>query len=151
MEIYDPVAFLFRVQDPEGMIRMVAETAVRAVIGRNPIQSVLSDRRQQIAVEVQSELQRLLDDYGVGVMVIQVQLQRIDPPPGSSTPSTACNARGLTRFAPATRPKLIATTFCRMRGAKQIISSQMQRLIAPRRSTRRRASSIFAVGGLELA
>lgn len=79
-KIKDAGAFLFHVQDPEGMIRMVAETAVRAVIGRNPIQAVLSDRRQQIAVEVQSELQRLLDDYGVGVLIIQVQLQRVDPP-----------------------------------------------------------------------
>ena len=79
-KIKDAGAFLFHVQDPEGMIRMVAETAVRAVIGRNPIQAVLSDRRQQIAVAVQSELQRLLDDYGVGVMIIQVQLQRVDPP-----------------------------------------------------------------------
>jgi membrane protease subunit HflK len=79
-KIKDAGAFLFKVQDPEGMIRMVAETTVRAVIGQNPIQAVLSDRRQQIAVEVQNELQRLLDDYGVGVLVIQVQLERVDPP-----------------------------------------------------------------------
>jgi membrane protease subunit HflK len=79
-KIKDAGAFLFKVQDPEGMIRMVAETTVRAVIGRNPIQAVLSDRRQQIAVEVQNELQRLLDDYGVGILVIQVQLERVDPP-----------------------------------------------------------------------
>ncbi|WP_244629035.1 protease modulator HflK [Methylocella tundrae] len=79
-KINDAGAFLFHVQDPEDMIRMVAETTVRAVIGRNPIQAVLSDRRQQIAVEVQDELQRLLDNYGVGILVIQVQLQRVDPP-----------------------------------------------------------------------
>lgn len=79
-KIKDAGAFLFHVQDPEGMIRMAAETAVRTMIGRNPIQAVLSDRRQQIAVEVQAELQRLLDDYGVGIQVIQVQLQRVDPP-----------------------------------------------------------------------
>ena len=79
-KIKDAGAFLFHVQDPEGMIRMAAESAVRAVIGRNPILAVLSDRRQQIAVEVQGELQALLDSYGVGVLVIQVQLQRVDPP-----------------------------------------------------------------------
>ena len=50
------------------------------MIGRNPIQAVLSDRRQQIAVEAQAELQHLLDAYGVGVQVLQVQLQRVDPP-----------------------------------------------------------------------
>lgn len=79
-KIKDAGAYLFHVHDPQGLIRMVAETTVRAVIGRNPIQAVLSDRRQQIAVEVQSELQRLLDSYGSGILVIQVQLQRVDPP-----------------------------------------------------------------------
>jgi membrane protease subunit HflK len=79
-KIKDAGAYLFHVHDPQGMIRMVAETTVRAVIGRNPIQAVLSDRRQQIAIEVQSELQRLLDSYGAGILVIQVQLQRVDPP-----------------------------------------------------------------------
>ena len=79
-KIKDAGAYLFHVQDPVGMIRMTAETAMRAVIGRNPIQAVLSDRRQQIAVEAQAELQHLLDAYGVGVQVLQVQLQRVDPP-----------------------------------------------------------------------
>jgi membrane protease subunit HflK len=79
-KIKDAGAYLFHVQDPQGMIRMVAETTVRAVVGRNPIQAVLSDRRQQIAIEVQNELQRLLDSYGAGILVIQVQLQRVDPP-----------------------------------------------------------------------
>ena len=79
-KIKDAGAFLFHVEDPQGLIRMTAETAVRTMIGRNPIQAVLSDRRQQIAVEVQDELQRLLDEYGAGILVIQVQLQRVDPP-----------------------------------------------------------------------
>jgi membrane protease subunit HflK len=79
-KIKDAGAYLFHVEDPQAVIRMAAETAVRTMIGRNPIQAVLSDKRQQIAVEMQSELQRLLDDYGAGILVIQVQLQRVDPP-----------------------------------------------------------------------
>jgi membrane protease subunit HflK len=79
-KIRDAGAFLFHVDDPEAMIRMAAETAVRTMVGRNPIQAVLSDRRQQIAVEVHDELQRLLDNYDAGILVLQVQLQRVDPP-----------------------------------------------------------------------
>lgn len=79
-KIKDAGAFLFHVQDPEGMTRMTAETAVREVIGRNPIQAALSDRRQQIAAAAQEEMQSLLDAYGAGILVIQVQLQRVDPP-----------------------------------------------------------------------
>jgi membrane protease subunit HflK len=79
-KIKDAGAFLFHVEDPQALIRMTAETAVRTMIGRSPIQAMLSDRRQQIAVDVQNELQRLLDTDDVGVLVIQVQLQRVDPP-----------------------------------------------------------------------
>jgi len=79
-KINDARAFLFGVQDPEDVTRMAAETAVREVIGRNPILAALSDRRQQIADEAREELQRLLDSYGAGIQVIQVQLQRVDPP-----------------------------------------------------------------------
>ena len=79
-KIKDAGAFLFHVQDPEGITRMAAETAVREVIGRNPIQAALSDQRQQIAAAAQEELQSLLDAYGAGILVLQVQLQRVDPP-----------------------------------------------------------------------
>jgi membrane protease subunit HflK len=72
--------YLFKVYDPETMLRLTAESAVREVIARNPIQSALSDRRQQIAEEIAEALQRLLDSYQAGILITQVQLQRVDPP-----------------------------------------------------------------------
>ncbi|MGC8523993.1 MAG: FtsH protease activity modulator HflK [Acidibrevibacterium sp.] len=79
-KIKDTGAYLFNVQDPEALVRMTAETAIREVIGRNPIQAALSEERQRIAFEAQAEQQALLDEYGAGILVIQVQLQRVDPP-----------------------------------------------------------------------
>jgi len=79
-KIKDAQAYLFHVSDPQGMVRMGAEAAVREVIGRNPIQSVLSDKRQKIAEDAQTELQRLLDAYQAGIAVIQVRLLGADPP-----------------------------------------------------------------------
>ncbi len=58
--------YLFKIYDPETMLRLTAESAVREVIARNPIQSALSDRRQQIANEIGDVLQRLLDSYQAG-------------------------------------------------------------------------------------
>ncbi|MBV9189556.1 MAG: FtsH protease activity modulator HflK, partial [Betaproteobacteria bacterium] len=72
--------FVFATDDPERTIGVAAESAVREVVGRNPIQSTLSDRRQQIADSIQEVLQRLVDAYGLGVTITQVQLQRVDPP-----------------------------------------------------------------------
>lgn len=78
--IKDAGQFLFSVADPEGTLRMSAESAVREVIGRNPIQAALSDKRQQIGEETLQLLQRRLDGYAAGIEVTQIQLQRIDPP-----------------------------------------------------------------------
>jgi membrane protease subunit HflK len=72
--------YLFNVYDPQKLLRLTAESAIREVIARNPIQSALSDRRQQIADQIADVLQRLLDSYGDGILITQVQLQRVDPP-----------------------------------------------------------------------
>ena len=78
--INDPVKYLFNVTDPEAIVRIAGESAVRQVIGFNPIQAGLSDQRQKIADEARERLQKLLDSYDLGVTVTGVQLQRVDPP-----------------------------------------------------------------------
>lgn len=72
--------YLFNVQNPEGTIKAVAESAMREVIGRTDIQPVLTGARQNIETAVQELMQRTLDQYSAGVRVTQVQLQKVDPP-----------------------------------------------------------------------
>jgi membrane protease subunit HflK len=79
-KIRDPTEYTFKVYDPEGVVKVAAESAIREAIGRNPIQAALSDRRQEIADQAQLLLQSLLDTYRTGILVTQVQLQRVDPP-----------------------------------------------------------------------
>ncbi|MDA8229789.1 MAG: FtsH protease activity modulator HflK [Magnetospirillum sp.] len=79
-KIKDAGKYLFDVRDPQGTVKVAAESAMREVIGRNPIQAALSDKREQIAQQAQEELQRLLDSYGAGILITQVQLQKVDPP-----------------------------------------------------------------------
>jgi membrane protease subunit HflK len=78
--IKDAGKYLFNVRDPEGTVKVAAESAMREVVGRNPIQAVLSDKREQIAIQALQELQKLLDSYDAGIHVQQVQLQKVDPP-----------------------------------------------------------------------
>ena len=78
--IRDPADYVFKVVDPQETVKAAADSAIREVIGRNPIQAALSDRRQEIADQAQTLLQSLLDSYHTGILVTQVQLQRVDPP-----------------------------------------------------------------------
>jgi len=79
-KIKDAAEYLFNVQQPEGTIKAVAESAMREEIGRNQIQPILTGARQAIETAVQDLIQRTLDDYKAGVQIVQVQLQKVDPP-----------------------------------------------------------------------
>jgi len=72
--------FLFNVQNPEGTIKAVAESAMREVVGRTNIQPILTGARQGIETSVQELMQRTLDSYRSGILITQVQLQKVDPP-----------------------------------------------------------------------
>jgi modulator of FtsH protease HflK len=72
--------FLFNVQQPEGTIKAVAESAMREVIGRNQIQPILTGARAAVENNVQELIQKTLDEYKSGVRITQVQLQKVDPP-----------------------------------------------------------------------
>jgi membrane protease subunit HflK len=72
--------YLFNIQDPRGTVKAVAESAMREVIGRSEIQPILTGARQTIETAVQDLMQKTLDNYGAGIDVTQVQLQKVDPP-----------------------------------------------------------------------
>ena len=72
--------YLFNIQNPEGTVKAVAESAMREVIGRSEIQPILTGARQTIETAVQDLMQKTLDHYGAGILVQQVQLQKVDPP-----------------------------------------------------------------------
>jgi modulator of FtsH protease HflK len=72
--------YLFNIQQPEGTVKAVAESAMREVVGRSAIQPILTGARQTVETAVQDLMQRTLDNYGAGVQVTQVQLQKVDPP-----------------------------------------------------------------------
>lgn len=72
--------YLFNVEDVEGTIKAVAESAMREVIGRNNQQRILTEDREKIQDEVLTLMQTTLDAYKAGVNIQRVQMQRVDPP-----------------------------------------------------------------------
>jgi modulator of FtsH protease HflK len=72
--------YLFNIQQPEGTVKAVAESAMREVIGRSTIQPILTGARQSIETAVHERMQQTLNKYGSGIQITQVQLQKVDPP-----------------------------------------------------------------------
>ncbi|MEK9622341.1 MAG: FtsH protease activity modulator HflK [Alphaproteobacteria bacterium] len=78
--IADAGQYLFNLAEPEDTIKVAAEAVMREIIGRTPIQTALTEGRQDIQVQARSQLQELLNEYGTGVRVRDVQLLAVDPP-----------------------------------------------------------------------
>jgi len=72
--------FLFNVRVPEQTVKAAAESAVRESIGQIPIALALAEGRREIEQNTLKLLQEILDYYGAGILVTQVQLQKVDPP-----------------------------------------------------------------------
>lgn len=102
--INDAGKYLFNIRNPEQTVKAAAESAMREVIGRSSIQSatlpaggqtaggapkpasgmlikdVLDKGRREVEIETHKLLQRILNEYGAGIKITQVQLQGVDPP-----------------------------------------------------------------------
>jgi membrane protease subunit HflK len=72
--------YLFNIQQPEGTVKAVAESAMREMVGRSNITPILTGARQNIELGVQELMQKVLDDYQSGIQITQVQMQKVDPP-----------------------------------------------------------------------
>jgi membrane protease subunit HflK len=79
--IRDAGEFLFNTRNPEATVKSAAESVMREVIGRTPIQPALTEARAQIEQDVRSGTQAVMDQYRAGIEIMQVQLQKVDPPP----------------------------------------------------------------------
>jgi membrane protease subunit HflK len=75
-----PEDYAFNVANQEETVKAVAESAMREVVGRTQIQKILTAERKVIEPAVQDLMQKVLNDYKAGVLVLQVQLQSVDPP-----------------------------------------------------------------------
>jgi membrane protease subunit HflK len=78
--VAQPKDFLFNVAEPDALLRRVAESAMRELVGRSTAEAVRTERRADVEEGVRSLLQTTLDAYQAGISVVGVQLERADPP-----------------------------------------------------------------------
>jgi membrane protease subunit HflK len=75
-----PEFYAFNLRRPDETVKAVSESAMREVIGQSQIQNILTSGRKTIEPAVQELIQRVLNDYRAGILVLQVQLLSVDPP-----------------------------------------------------------------------
>jgi membrane protease subunit HflK len=78
--VEDPSRYLFTLRDPEAAVKAVAESAMREVVGKTPLQSILTRGRGQVQVQAAELMQKTLESWGAGVSVVEVQIRTANPP-----------------------------------------------------------------------
>lgn len=79
--VNNPRQFLFQVKEPESTLRAVSESVMREVVGDRTVDEVITVGRQEIEVVALQRMQKLVDNYKMGLSIDQVQLKDVNPPP----------------------------------------------------------------------
>jgi len=76
----DPVEYVFNNRTPDEAVMQAAETAIREIVGKNKMDFVLYEGREQIAVKASELMQQILDRYQTGILISKVTMQNAQPP-----------------------------------------------------------------------
>jgi membrane protease subunit HflK len=79
-QIIDPEKYLFNIADPRATIRDLSEAMVRRIIGNSNVTQVLTTERADLAMAVEDGLQKILNSYNIGIRVVTVKFQDVNPP-----------------------------------------------------------------------
>ena len=79
--IKDAGQFLFNIRNPEVTVKIAAESVMREVVGQTNFDKTVTVGREEIESRANALLQAILDQYGAGIEIEAVQLQKSDPPP----------------------------------------------------------------------
>jgi len=72
--------FLFNIRDPAATVKLAAESSIREVVGQTPLEDALANKRTEVETNTKDLLQQILDTYRAGVFVVDVKMQKVEPP-----------------------------------------------------------------------
>ncbi len=78
--VSDPRSFLFSARDPVRNVNDLSLSIMRRVVGNRSVSSVLTTDRIAIAVEAKELTQELIDKYELGINIVTLKLQDVNPP-----------------------------------------------------------------------
>ncbi|MDO5399995.1 MAG: FtsH protease activity modulator HflK [Eubacteriales bacterium] len=79
-KISDPVQYLYSSNNPELILRNLIQSQVRNVIGSSSVDSVLTDGKENIQMQVKALVSDILEDYDIGLSLVDVKIQDAEPP-----------------------------------------------------------------------
>lgn len=78
--VSDAQRYLFSLRDPDSTLREATKSAIREVVGKSDMDFIITAGRQAVATRAEELLQDTLDSYESGLFVLEVNLEKADPP-----------------------------------------------------------------------
>jgi membrane protease subunit HflK len=78
--VQDAARYIFATRNPEEAVKAVAESAMREVIGKTPLDPIFTTGRGTVQLQVADLMQKTLDRWGAGVSIVEVQIRSVNPP-----------------------------------------------------------------------
>ncbi|MFR8205586.1 MAG: FtsH protease activity modulator HflK [Alphaproteobacteria bacterium] len=72
--------YLFNMQSPDQTVRVAAQSVLREIVGQSEMMPIISGDRGKVEDETKEELQKVLNEFGSGIKIVRVKLQKADPP-----------------------------------------------------------------------
>lgn len=72
--------YLFSIRSPDETVSVAAQSVLREIVGQSEMQPIITGDRGKVEDETKEELQRVLDEFNAGVVIVRVKLQKADPP-----------------------------------------------------------------------
>ncbi len=72
--------YLFNLQSPDETVRVAAQSVLREIVGQSKMMPIISGDRGKVEDETKEELQKVLNEFGSGIKIVRVKLQKADPP-----------------------------------------------------------------------
>ena len=79
-KVSDPVKYLFSSYQPELILRNLVQSQVRNVVGSTDVDSVLTNGKEEIQMQVKELIMKVLEEYDIGLMLTDVKIQDSEPP-----------------------------------------------------------------------
>ena len=79
-KIKDAKDYLFSIRSPDETVSVAAQSVLREIVGQSEMQPIITGDRGKVEDETKAELQRVLDEFNAGIVIVRVKLQKADPP-----------------------------------------------------------------------
>ena len=78
--VTDPVKALYASENPELILKNIAQNCIRTTIGSYSVDSVLTTGKNEIQSNIKQMILDKLDDYDIGIQLVNITIQDATPP-----------------------------------------------------------------------